>query len=84
MTPMAKAKAIRDLREAGRKSLFVGDGLNDAPAMAEAHVSVAVESGSALAADTADIRFAVVSETTGRRCLAIVPTLAMEDSFSQL
>ena len=55
MTPMAKAEAIRDLREAGRKSLFVGDGLNDAPAMAESHVSVAVESGSALAADTADI-----------------------------
>lgn len=55
MTPMAKAEAIRDLREAGRKSLFVGDGLNDAPAMAEAHVSVAVESGSALAADAADL-----------------------------
>jgi heavy metal translocating P-type ATPase len=55
MTPMAKAKAVRSLREAGRKSLFVGDGLNDAPAMAEAHVSAAVESGSTLAADTADI-----------------------------
>jgi cation transport ATPase len=55
MTPMAKAEAMRDLCKAGCKSLFVGDGLNDAPAMVEAHVSVAVESGSALATDTADI-----------------------------
>jgi P-type E1-E2 ATPase len=55
MTPTAKTEAIRELREAGRRILFVGDGLNDAAALAEAHVSVAVESGSALAADTADI-----------------------------
>jgi P-type E1-E2 ATPase len=52
---MAKAEAVRSLREAGRKSLFVGDGLNDAPAMAAAHVSVAVESGSTLTAESADI-----------------------------
>lgn len=55
MSPLAKAEAVRELREAGHNSLFVGDGLNDAPAIAEAHVSVAVASGSAVAADTADI-----------------------------
>jgi cation transport ATPase len=55
MTPSAKAAAVRSVAEEGRKALFVGDGLNDASAMAEAHVSVAVETGSAIAAETADI-----------------------------
>jgi cation transport ATPase len=55
MNPLEKAEAVRNLRDAGRTNLFVGDGLNDAPAMAEADVSVAVASGSTLAATTADI-----------------------------
>jgi heavy metal translocating P-type ATPase len=55
MTPATKAAAVRSFAEAGRKTLFVGDGLNDASAMADAHVSVAVETGSAIAAESADI-----------------------------
>jgi cation transport ATPase len=55
MTPLAKAEAVRQLRESQRHTLFVGDGLNDAPAMSEALVSMAVSSGSTLAAATADV-----------------------------
>ena len=53
--PEEKATEVTALREAGSKCLFVGDGLNDAAAMATAHVSVAVEAGSPLTAETADI-----------------------------
>lgn len=48
-----KASEIRRMTDSGSRVLFVGDGINDAPAMAAADVSVAVASGSALARETA-------------------------------
>jgi P-type E1-E2 ATPase len=55
LTPSAKAAAVRQLRQEGKRSVFVGDGLNDAVAMAEADVAVAVGNGSALAVENSDI-----------------------------
>lgn len=49
-----KADGVRDLQASGRKVLFVGDGVNDAPAMACAHASVALVSGAALSREAAD------------------------------
>ncbi len=45
MTPEAKAAKIAELAARGSRVLFVGDGLNDAPAMAVAHASLALASG---------------------------------------
>lgn len=55
LLPQDKAAAVRDLEAGGARVLLVGDGINDAPAMATAHVSIAMgRTGSDLALDTAD------------------------------
>ncbi|NUO46543.1 MAG: cadmium-translocating P-type ATPase [Streptomyces sp.] len=55
LLPEGKVNAVREMQDAGRKVLFVGDGVNDAPALAAAHSGVAMgRVGSDLALETAD------------------------------
>jgi heavy metal translocating P-type ATPase len=55
LLPEGKVDAVRELQRAGGKVLFVGDGVNDAPALAAAHSGVAMgRAGSDLALETAD------------------------------
>lgn len=53
MSAEAKVKRVQASREAGELPLFVGDGINDSAAMAEASGSIAMGSGSELARSTA-------------------------------
>jgi cation transport ATPase len=55
MTPEAKLREVERLTSQGRKVLFVGDGINDAPAMAAATTSIALAAGSELPRETAAI-----------------------------
>lgn len=53
--PDEKAKVIRELKGENKVIAMVGDGINDAPALAEADVSIAMSSGTDIAMETADI-----------------------------
>ncbi|PYC79520.1 heavy metal translocating P-type ATPase [Streptomyces tateyamensis] len=55
LLPQDKVRAVREQEAAGHKVLVIGDGVNDAPALAAAHTGVAMgRAGSDLALETAD------------------------------
>ncbi len=55
LNPMQKSRVIKSLRAAGHTVGFLGDGINDAPALHDADVGISVDSGTDIAKESAEV-----------------------------
>ncbi|WP_417325941.1 heavy metal translocating P-type ATPase [Halarcobacter sp.] len=55
LLPTDKARIVKELMDEGKKVAFVGDGINDAPALISSHVGISMSRGADIAKATADV-----------------------------
>jgi Cu+-exporting ATPase len=65
LLPGQKAAIVRELQSAGHRVMFVGDGINDAPALTQADIGIAIGAGTDIAIESSDVVL------TGNRLTAV-------------
>jgi P-type E1-E2 ATPase len=55
LLPDDKARIVRELQTAGHRVMFVGDGINDAPALTQADIGIAIGAGTDIAIESSDV-----------------------------
>ncbi|MBQ7116293.1 MAG: heavy metal translocating P-type ATPase [Clostridia bacterium] len=71
LLPTDKERIIRSLQEKGEKIAFIGDGINDAPALTRADVGIAIGAGTDIAIDSADIVLIKSSLSDGAKAVEL-------------
>lgn len=71
LLPTDKEKTIRSFQENGEKIAFIGDGINDAPALTRADVGIAIGAGTDIAIDAADIILIKSSLSDGAKAIEL-------------
>ena len=79
--PEGKIDALRELRARHRAIAFVGDGINDAPALAEANVGLAIGGGTDVAIEAADV--VLMSSDPGGAAVAVALSRATMRNIKQ-
>jgi Cu2+-exporting ATPase len=76
LLPVDKAELIKAMKECGRKVIFVGDGVNDSPALSAADVGVSLKDGADIAKEVAGVVL-VDGKLSGLAVARIVSRLAL-------
>lgn len=71
VSPSEKASRVTEMTAKGRRVAMIGDGINDAPALATAEVSIAMASGSDIAIEAADVTLVNNEPTAASRLISI-------------
>ena len=71
LLPADKEGILRKLQENGEKIAFIGDGINDAPALTRADVGIAIGAGTDIAIDAADIVLIKSSLSDGAKAVEL-------------
>ena len=83
LLPEDKAAMLADMKARGAKIAFIGDGMNDAPALAGAHVGIAMQRGADLARLTSDIALLEddVARVADAKALAVATLRRINSNF---
>jgi len=83
LLPQEKAELVAKMKQGGARIAFVGDGINDAPALAGAHVGIAMQKGADIARLTADVALLEdgIERVAEAKALAVATMQRIDSNF---